>query len=145
MKKCAYCGSAILFGGVEVDGKWYEVDCKRKMQERQHYADSGRNYRAAIERLKTSPLDPGLREKALETGRLHASWGRHLQGTTGVTVFDEVALANDIQAACAGAGAAPAESTTLEARLEKLGSLLSRGLISEAEHRERRQQILAEI
>lgn len=127
------------------EGQLYDSTCRKLVEERQHYANSGILYRNALDRLKTNPRDPGLREKALEQGRLHASWGRHVQGAPGVTIFDEVALANDIQAACAAAVSGPADTGSMEARLEKLASLLSRGLISEAEHRERRMQILAEI
>lgn len=145
MTKCAHCNSVILFGAVPYEGRLYCGGCRKTVEERKHYVTSGENYRSALERLKASPRDPALRTKALELGRLHASWGRHLQGAPGVSTFDEVALANDIEAACAAAAAPATEFAPVEARLERLKALFERGLITEVEHRQRRQEILAEI
>lgn len=139
MTKCAHCGSVILFGASTFEGRLYCATCKTTVEGKKHFATSGAKYHNALERLKADPRNPSLREKALEFGRLHASWGRHLQGAPGVTTFDEVALANDIQAACAAAIASAPEAATVESRLEKLASLFERGLITEIEHRERRQ------
>jgi hypothetical protein len=68
-----------------------------------------------------------------------------------VTLFDEVALMNDINAACGGAPTHPmADRSTpieqsIEARLAKLADLRSKGLINEDEYISRRKRILDEV
>jgi hypothetical protein len=64
-----------------------------------------------------------------------------------VTIYDEMALMNDINAACAGAGSSPKrqERDSVEDRLARLSDLRSKGLIDEREHEERRRRILDEI
>jgi hypothetical protein len=69
-----------------------------------------------------------------------------------VTVFDEVALSNDISAATAGASvstptpaaAAPTKSS-IEERLQSLEGLRSKGLINETEYTERRNRLLDDV
>ena len=75
----------------------------------------------------------------------------------GVSLFDEVALSNDIGAACAGATRMPAQNAapvapptpvaaeSAEVRLQRLGDLLAKGLISATEHDQRRAAILDSI
>jgi hypothetical protein len=103
-------------------------------------------YKQSLEVLKQQPNNPELRQRALE-------WGRYYSGLTRdnkrVTVYDEVALANDINAACAGAGSienanAATPTRSIEERLEQLKALLSKGAISEQEYSERRSKILDE-
>ena len=105
------------------------------------------NYRQSLEILKQQPNNPELRQRALE-------WGRHYSNLTrdnrGVTVYDEVALANDINAACAGgvdsARAAPTmEIRSIEHRLEQLKALFDKGAIGEQEYNERRSRLLDEV
>ena len=57
-------------------------------------------YEKAISQLTKSPNSPNARKTALELGRYYASLNREDKN---VTMFDEVALKNDIDAACAGA------------------------------------------
>ena len=106
-----------------------------------------RAYDEALRRLKAHPSDPELREEALRLGRHYSNVTRNWRG---VTIYDEVALSNDINAACAAASAprfvAPPSSTQpIEARLNRLQELKSQGLIDEHEYLERRRQILGEI
>jgi hypothetical protein len=105
-------------------------------------------YQDGLRELKNDPANPHLREQTLALGRQYSSLTRNSRG---VMIFDEVALMNDINAACAAA-ASPRHATALplpkespEMRLAKLADLKSKGVISEAEYGERRRQILAEI
>lgn len=107
--------------------------------------DAHETYRRCLANLKNNPTDPELRERTLEWGRHYSNLTRQRQG---VTIFDEVALSNDIAAACAAAGrfaGAANSEKTLETRLRKLDELHASGTINDEEYRQRRGQILAEI
>ena len=119
---------------------------KRTSLARQTYLES-------LETLKRRPADPDLRQSALELGRVYSNLTRNSKG---VTIFDEVALSNDINAACAAAArpdltpaathaSQPTPSASLEDRLNRLKALLATGVITDAEYRERRAKLLAEI
>ena len=104
-------------------------------------------YRHSLHRLRHDPRNPDLRQQALGLGRQYASL---LRGSSGHALFDEVALMNDINAACAGVTAQEHSTPTthadsIELRLEKLKSLRQYGLIDEAEYAQRRKEILASI
>ena len=104
-------------------------------------------YQKSLARLKSNPINADLRQQALNLGRKYSNLTRDKKG---VTVYDEVALMNDINAACAGAAsmARPQQglmSQTIEERLAKLSELKSKGLISEQEYTSRRQRILDEV
>jgi hypothetical protein len=103
-------------------------------------------YFVALRSLKANPTNPDLRERTLELGRKYSNLTRN---KSGVTVYDEVALSNDINAACAGAativGNASAPSQTIESRLQKLADLKSKGLIDDQEYAARRTKILDEV
>ena len=74
-------------------------------------------------------------------------------------MFDEIALMNDINAACAGAAQQPQyqqqqyqqqqqpppPTVSVEDRLAKLDQLKSKNLVSEQEYAARRQKILDEL
>lgn len=104
-------------------------------------------YEKHLERLKNEPNNPSLRQETLRLGRFYSNLTRSNQG---VTVFDEVALLNDINAACAAA-ASPhrakegSGSQSIEERLEMLVLLRNRGLISMTEWAERRKEILKDV
>jgi hypothetical protein len=106
------------------------------------------NYRGALNLLKQRPTDPELRQRALALGREYSNLTRNKKG---VTIYDEVALSNDINAACAAAVqvrptahlAAPVQS--VERRLMKLKALLESNVITEEEYRERRGRILDDV
>jgi hypothetical protein len=106
-------------------------------------------YRSSLDTLKQYPHDPALRERALQAGRYYSNLARSNRGET---IFDEVALANDIAAACAGVGQATSLSSTvptpaqpLEQRLSRLKDLLDSGAMDEQEYRARRAKILDEV
>jgi hypothetical protein len=83
-------------------------------------------------------------EQALTLGRAYANLTRAHKG---VTIYDEMAVMNDLNAATAGAVASPVQAPvgTVEERLAKLDDLRARSIISDVEFAERRQKILDEI
>jgi hypothetical protein len=103
-------------------------------------------YQESLAQLKLDPSNPSLRQETLRLGREYSNLTRDKKG---VTVFDEVALSNDINAACAGATVprpAPAAlAGSIEERLQKLSSLKAQGLVSDAEYEESRRRILSEV
>jgi hypothetical protein len=107
-----------------------------------------RAYLHSLARLKLDPANPDLREETLRLGRSYSNLTRNRRG---VTIFDEVALSNDISAACAGAFrqpkqlAEPRPQATIEARLAQLAELRTKGLLEEEEYRERRREILRDV
>jgi hypothetical protein len=109
-------------------------------------AEAREAYQAALAALKAAPTEATLRQAALDAGRRYSALTRENKG---VTVFDEVALKNDLDAASAGAvavQAAPvAAPTDAAARLRRLDELRAEGLLSEAEHAEQRLRILGSM
>lgn len=103
-------------------------------------------YFNALRRLKANPTNPDLRQHTLQLGRAYSNLTRN---KSGVTIFDEFALSNDINAACAGAatlvGNKPNQPQTIESRLQKLAELKNKGLIDEEEYAIRRREILGEV
>jgi hypothetical protein len=105
-------------------------------------------YQQTLAMLKADPRNPDLRQQTLALGRAYSNLMRDKKGQT---IFDEVALMNDINAACAGAathGLSDTENSPfneIETRLEKLSMLKTRGLIDETEYSTRRKAILEEI
>ncbi len=96
------------------------------------------------------PTNADLKELVLKLGREYSGLTRQFHGTDGITIYDEIALMNDINAACAGATSITPRAKietkqTIEHRLEKLLELMGKNLISEQEYNERRQKILDEI
>lgn len=86
-------------------------------------------YRNCLERLKADPNNPELRQEALQLGRAYSNLTRNKEG---ITVYDEVALKNDIDAACAGS--VNLHNRSLEERLEKLQRLYSTGPAPSSAH-----------
>jgi hypothetical protein len=107
-------------------------------------------YNASLARLAKDPSNAELRRQTLNLGRVYSNLTRNNKG---VTVYDEVALMNDINAACAAANSVPlqqqqAESlpiTPIQERLSTLANLKEQGLISDEEYNVKRQQILSEV
>ena len=117
---------------------------KRAYQERKEAWDA---YQASLFKLKSNPVDADLRQHTLHLGRTYSNLTRDKKG---VTVFDEVALMNDINAACAGATTTASSrqesvNSSIEERLTKLTDLKHKGLISEQEYSSRRARILDEV
>lgn len=99
-------------------------------------------YQEALAALKRAPTDPNLRQAALEAGRSYAGLSR---ASKGATIFDEIALKNDLDAATAGASAAAvaaAPSASVADRLRQLDGLKAQGLVTEDEYQARRAKIL---
>jgi hypothetical protein len=69
-------------------------------------------YRVSLERLKADPINANRREQTLHLGRMYVEV---MRGVRGSTTFDEVALKNDIDAACAGA--VTVQGRSIEGRL----------------------------
>lgn len=67
----------------------------------------------------------------------------------GVTIFDDVALSNDINAACAAAGAPQTQNAaaphSVDSRLSRLVDLHRKGLIDDGELQAQRSRILREL
>lgn len=108
-----------------------------------------RAYRDGLEQLKAAPTDPELREQTLHLGRVFSELTRDDKS---VTIYDEVAIMNDINAVCAAAAAAvdvasssQPSADSIEDRLRRLDSLREQGLISEQEHQRRKDSLLLEI
>lgn len=101
-------------------------------------------YRESLARLKSDPTNPDLKQQTLSLGRAYSNLTRDRKG---VTVFDEVALSNDISAACAAASvrSASVASSSPEERLNKLAELRQKGLVSDEEYHSRRTRILEEL
>ncbi len=108
-------------------------------------------YQESLSQLKLDPSNPDSRQKTLRLGREYSNLTR---GMRGGTPFDEVALLNDINAVCGPLGGnltsppfpvpVPAP-LAIEDRLEKLESLKTKGLITEAEYQAKRSKVLEEI
>jgi hypothetical protein len=105
-------------------------------------------YQEALRTLKANPTSADLRERALYLGRYYSSMTRSKHGAA-VTIYDEMALMNDIGAATAGANiSAPSADpvmASIEDRLRRLEELRAKGLLSDQEAESRRQKILDEI
>jgi hypothetical protein len=104
-------------------------------------------YQRSLALLRDDPDNAALRQRTLELGRAYSELTRK---NDGVITFDEVALRNDIDAACAGAGttAEPeqhADGQSAHERLANLDQLRQSGMITDAEYSEQRKRILDSI
>lgn len=107
-------------------------------------------YQLALAELRKEPNNPILRQRALELGRQYSNLCRN---RTGVTIYDEAAIKNDLDAVTAGAAKVmpPAPMFQLdtpsspEVRLRKLTELKNKMLITDDEYNSRRAKILDEI
>lgn len=115
----------------------YLVDAQRKKTIHQASLD----YQEALTALQRQPTNADLKQRALQLGRYYANLTRQQRG---VTVFDEMALMNDLNAATAGAPI-HAHGGTIEDRLQRLAELRSQGLVDESEYIAQRTQILNSI
>ncbi len=134
---------------------------EKEQQKKESVLAAEQRYQEALLKLRGSPTDAELKTETLRLGRAYAELAREMhKGDKSVTVFDEVALGNDISAATAGATGTQTptlhesnqEETSnvtggeaIEARLEKLAALKDRGLITEDEYSRRRETILDEL
>ncbi|SDT17446.1 hypothetical protein SAMN05216598_4272 [Pseudomonas asplenii] len=132
----------ILIAVVIIVVWWANAQEKAKKKAREAYQSS-------LASLKADPRNADLRQQTLALGRIYSNLMRDKKGQT---VFDEIALMNDINAACAGASERTLDAhvilppvNDIEARLQKLLSLKERNLIDEDEYSSRRREILESI
>ena len=126
-----------------------EAESIRLDNQAKRYTNAKNSYFENLARLKKDPSNPELRQQTLGKGREFCAITRECQGQNKVvTIYDEVALMNDINAACAASTTISSKgenSLTIEGRLAKLAELKDQNLISESEYNQRRQKILDEI
>jgi hypothetical protein len=121
---------------------------RTQAKQQETLTDAYRTYQNALKKLSADPTNPGLKQRALDMGRVYSNLTRNKKG---VTIFDEIALMNDINAATASATnliAKPSPtgaSASVEARLWKLADLKATGTISEQEYAAKRQKIIDEM
>lgn len=106
--------------------------------------DAYTSYQEALGQLKGDPTNADKKQYALQAGRFFAQVTREQKA---VTVFDEVALSNDINAATAGATKAQPAPTvgSVEERLHALDALHAKGVLTAAEHAAKRQQLIDQM
>lgn len=125
---------------------WVVAQGRVRQRAQQELQEAQAKYRQALDALKARPADAHAREGALQWGRRYSALTRQSGGTT---VFDEVALSNDLNAAAAGAAAPAVQAqplaASLEDRLERLRVLAEKGTITDEEHRTRRADLLREV
>ena len=121
-----------------------------------HFKQGGLNdaraaYQKSLSELKCMPTNAELRQNTLALGRVYSHLTRDKKG---LTTFDEVALSNDISAACAAASVISVQepivtsellSSGIEARLRTLVELKEKKLLDSAEYDKRRIEILSSI
>jgi hypothetical protein len=139
----------------------------RIQAEYQAIEEARKAYLAYLSKLKQSPTNADIKQHTLALGRYYSNLTRDNKGNT---LFDEVAVMNDINAACAAANVTPALNSTaamygrnnthpanvtpglnstvptsVESRLRTLDDLKNKGLINTAEYDKRRSEIMSSI
>ena len=107
--------------------------------------EAQKKYQQSLLELKSQPGNADLRQETLALGRVYSNLIRDKKGNT---LFDEVALMNDINAACAATQQAISTqpvSGDLEARLRKLQDLKDKGLIDEIDYTKRKDELMEQI
>jgi Tfp pilus assembly protein PilE len=105
-------------------------------------------YQRSLNQLKRDPANSDLRQQTLALGRTYSNLMRNNKGNT---IFDEVALMNDINAACAathqmiGNHSQVASQESIEDRLTKLQNLKEKGLIDENDLARKKREIMDQI
>ena len=136
-----HVGVILTFGFVIfiIYGFAYSIVARdEKKKERLRLERARQNYQNGLEQLKSAPTNPDLKQTVLELGRHYSALSREAKGQT---IFDEVALMNDLNAATAGA----VTKKSIEERLVNLSELKSKGVIDEKEYDAKRKQILDEV
>lgn len=110
-----------------------------------------RAYHASLATLAAQPGIARLRQDTLALGRTYSNLTRDKKG---VTLFDEVALMNDINAACGSSAMgtdnyfpAPPDigASSIADRLAKLDTLRDQNLITPEEYNSKRKNLINEI
>jgi hypothetical protein len=112
-----------------------------------HFAKKRDAYQQALVDLRNDPTNHALHEQALTFGREYSSAKRY---DTGITLFDEIAIANDIRAVTANAShtypsAGTPHVASVEERLLALKKLQENNLISDDEYEQKRKSVLDNI
>lgn len=136
------CAWFVLIGAIIIIALiFYRSDLKRKRIVR-----TQTDYERSLLILKQDPTNADHRQQTLLLGREYARAAR--EGGK-ETIFDEMALMNDINAVGGGtvssSQAPDASSADLEERLRVLEDLKSKNLISDEEYEKRRNSILDNI
>lgn len=143
------CCGAILLVVIVLLVVFVQAAIKENKQQELLFNKARDGYFLSLEKLKKDPTNANLRQETLMLGRNYSELTRKRKGVGNtVTIYDEMALMNDINAACAGATVISEKakpSPTVEGRLAKLSDLKEKNLISESEYNQRRQKILDEI
>ena len=126
------------------------LDWRARKKRQEIIANAKWHYNKALDDLRKDPSNSQKRERALALGREYADLVREDKRT----MFDEVALMNDLNA-IQPATTTKADDVRIykpsvttdgtEQRLTKLDDLKSKGLITEDEYQKRRAAILDEI
>jgi hypothetical protein len=82
--------------GMLIAAAWVLIDLNKKKERHEALEE----YQSCLRQLKANPTNPGLRERALKSGRAYANLTRDKNGDL---LIDEAALQNDINAVCAEA------------------------------------------
>lgn len=113
----------LLIGGLVVLVLWVAILMMKE--------DAKKKYVESLEELKKDPNNPGFRQETLRLGRVYSNLMRDGKGQT---VFDEVAIQNDILAATAGAAVAPQGVTrSVAEQVDMLAQLMREGVLSHDE------------
>lgn len=112
------------------------LECEKKIAEAE--------YKLSLAQLIRNPENANLKLKALELGRIYSKLSCNEKGEA---LFDEVALSNDINAACGSVASVTKENDnrSIEDRLKELLNLKENGLIKEQDYETKKQKILDEI
>lgn len=111
-------------------------------KKRNRIFEAEKDYQTSLKQLKKQPNDVDMRQATLQLGRRYASLAR--EGGK-ATLFDEVALMNDINAITGSVekqALNQGESKTVSERLKAIEELKDNGLITQQEYLERRTAIL---
>jgi hypothetical protein len=104
-------------------------------------------YREALRMLEEEPDSPERRKIALTTGREYA---RMVRESSGESLFDELALMNDINVIAGQQVASPTtrkapQPLSYEERLARLQRLAAEGHLTKDEYVEARKRLLSEL
>lgn len=123
---------------------WYQ-NWEGKNRRNTELRAAQRKYQKALERLKEMPNNSEQRQATLLAGRQYA---RLIRESGSETLFDEVALLNDMNAV-AGQQVAPGGSEppamSYEERLARLQKLAAEGHLTKEEYVEARKRLLHEL
>ena len=122
-------------------GAFFALAILKTHAEHRAYASAKEAYQAALAALADDPADTALRQDALRKGRALTAAGQRLNAgakTPRVSVHDELAIRNDLDAIHAGASHAPAG---IAEGLARLAALHREGVLTPEELARLKRQI----